>query len=372
VDVTIEAGIAAIKRGDAAGAEAIFRRILAAEPSRAQALHGLGKALQDQKQLEQSLLAFEAAGQAESTPHLGAYHAGLVRLLMGDHAGGWPGWEARRLLPGLGFAQLHLPFWQGGPIPGARLLILAEQGIGDVVQFARFLPAVAARSGAAVTFGCAPPLHLLLQPFCRAHGITAVTGQVDPSAFDQVAWIGSLAHLLGEPPASWGALVPYLRAEPARAAMWRRRRPRGARCVGLCWEGRATHPQDAQRSLPPAALLPLAGQGALTVGLQRPPLRGTPPEALLDMDWGPDMTDLADTLAMLSVLDAVVTVDTSIAHMAGALGVPCWVLLPWVPDWRWGLHGEATPWYPGMTLLRQTQAGDWTGPVARAAAALRA
>jgi len=372
VDATIEAGIAAIKRGDAAGAEAIFRRILAAEPSRAQALHGLGKALQDQKRLEQSLLAFEAAGQAESTPHLGAYHAGLVRLLMGDHAGGWPGWEARRLLPGLGFAQLHLPFWQGGPIPGARLLILAEQGIGDVVQFARFLPAVAARSGAAVTFGCAPPLHLLLQPFCRAHGITAVTGQVDPSAFDQVAWIGSLAHLLGEPPASWGALVPYLRAEPARAAMWRRRRPRGARCVGLCWEGRATHPQDAQRSLPPAALLPLAGQGALTVGLQRPPLRGTPPEALLDMDWGPDMTDLADTLAMLSVLDAVVTVDTSIAHLAGALGVPCWVMLPWVPDWRWGLHGEATPWYPGMTLLRQTQAGDWTGPVARAAAALRA
>jgi hypothetical protein len=372
VDVTIEAGIAAIKRGDAAAAEAIFRRILAAEPSRAQALHGLGKALQDQKQLEQSLLAFEAAGQAESTPHLGAYHAGLVRLLMGDHAGGWPGWEARRLLPGLGFAQLHLPFWQGGPIPGARLLILAEQGIGDVVQFARFLPAVAARSGAAVTFGCAPPLHLLLQPFCRAHGITAVTGQVDPSAFDQVAWIGSLAHLLGEPPAAWGALVPYLRAEPARAAMWRRRRPRGARCVGLCWEGRATHPQDAQRSLPPAALLPLAGQGALTVGLQRPPLRGTPPEALLDMDWGPDMTDLADTLAMLSVLDAVVTVDTSIAHLAGALGVPCWVMLPWVPDWRWGLHGEATPWYPATTLLRQAKAGDWAGPVARAASALRA
>jgi hypothetical protein len=360
----LAAGLDALARGDAVAAEQQFRACLASDGDAPDALHGLGKALLDQAGLAEAEAAFAAALRIEGPGGRAAYHLGLLRLLQGDHAAGWPGWEARGAV--LGFPRLAAPLWDGTPMgPGSRLLILGEQGFGDVIQFARLLPAAARRCGAAVTFGCAPPLQALLEPFCRAQGIACVTGRVDPARFDRALWLCSLPALLGSAPIV--ATSAYLEAPPAQVATWRRRRPAGLRCIGVVWEGRASHPQDAQRSLKPEALAPLAAlPGTLLVGMQRPPLRRAPPQGLLAMDWGADVEGFDAAAAMLAALDGLVTVDTALAHLAGALGLPAVVLLPHVPDWRWGMTGEATPWYPSLRLARQPAPGDWAGALARA------
>jgi hypothetical protein len=218
-----------------------------------------------------------------------------------------------------------------------------------------------------------PPLQRLLAPLARAAGVEVAQGpQLDSAGFARLVHVCSLPALLGLPPAGFAAPVPYLAAEAGAVAAWRRRRPARQRCLGLCWEGRATHPQDARRSLAPALLRPLLDLPRIAlVGLQRPPLR-RPAEGLLDLDWGPDIGDFADTAAMLLALDGLVTVDTALAHLAGAMGLPTVVLLPWVPDWRWGTAGDRSLWYPSLRLARQPAPGDRAGAVARAMALLAA
>jgi len=364
----------ALARGEPAAAVALFRQAIEQAPRLGPAWHGLGKALMDDQRFVEAEAAFRQAAEVEADPALGEYHIGLLRLLQGDHAGGWPGWEARLRMPAPDRPRIDLPLWDGGPLKGRRLLILNEQGYGDVIQFARFLPAAAARAGqgAQVTFGCVAPLHPLLAPFCARAGIEAVTGRIEPGRHDCLAWVCSLPALLGIAAAEAIPAAPYLAAAPERVAVWRRRRPRRPACIGLVWEGRSSHPQDAERSIAPDLLAPLAAlPGSILVGLQRPPLGRAPPTGLLEMDWGPDITDFAEYAAMLAALDAVVTVDTAPAHLAGALGRPGLVLLPRVPDWRWGLGAPATPWYGRLRLVRQLRPGDWSGPIAEAAAILR-
>ncbi|UPY37230.1 glycosyltransferase family 9 protein [Sediminicoccus sp. KRV36] len=196
-----------------------------------------------------------------------------------------------------------------------------------------------------------------------------VTGRLSLDGFSHVAHVGSLPLLLRVAEAAPRG-EPWLTADSERTATWRRRRPAAQRTVGLCWEGRASHPQDARRSLPLHLLQRLVLPGTLLTGLQRPPLRAVPPESFLAMDWGPDVMDFAEAAAMLTALDALVTVDTAMAHLAGALGRPAVVLLPWVPDWRWGLSGERTPWYPSLRLARQPRPGDWLGAWAQVGALL--
>ncbi len=361
--------IASLEQGDAEAAERGFRDVLAERPDEARALQGLGMALHDQCRLDEAEQVFRAAEAVDRVPALARYHVGLLHLLRGDMAAGWPGWEERLAVPSFGHPQVPLPRWRGEPAPGKRLLVLAEQGYGDCIQFARYLPWVVRRSGARVTFGCPPPLVGLMRPFGDRHGFAAVTGKVSPGDFDLVASVCSLAGI----EAAEADSAPYLHAGAEATSTWRRRRPARQLCVGLCWEGRASHPQDGLRSLDPALLLPLAGlPGVVTVGMQRPPLRRPAAQALLQMDWGPDIADFATAAAMLAALDVLVTVDTVLAHLAGALGVPALVLLPRVPDWRWRLTGETTGWYPSLRLLRQPSRGDWSSSIAAAAALLRA
>ena len=263
----LAAGLGALKANDPVTAEDFFRSVLRQSPDDVSALHGLGKALHDQARLDEAIAVFEQAASRGADAPRARYHLGLLRLLLGDYKAGWQGWEERRSV--LNFPKLPIPLWNGGPMPGHRLLLLGEQGFGDVIQFARFLPNAAQRSGAKVTFGGAPPLLPLLEPFCVKHGITALTGKLNPTAFDAYAWVGSLPYLLG---ATSGDATAYLSPDPERVAAWRRRRPRQALCVGLCWEGRASHPQDAQRSIAPEVLHPLFERSDITlVGLQAPP-----------------------------------------------------------------------------------------------------
>lgn len=361
--------IAALERGDAEAAENGFRLVLTSRPKDSRAWQGLGMALHDQQRFDEAEQAFRAAEPVDPVPALARYHVGLLHLLRGDMVAGWRGWEERLAVPSFGHPQIALPRWRGEPAPGKRLLVLAEQGFGDCIQFVRYLPWVVRRSGARVTFGCPPPLFELMRPFGSRHGLEVVTGKVSPGDFDLVASVCSLAGI----EAAEATEAPYLRTAAEAMATWKRRRPARQLCVGLCWEGRASHPQDGLRSLDPALLLTLARlPDVILIGMQRPPLRRPAADALLQMDWGPDIADLAAAAAMLAALDVLVTVDTVLAHLAGALGVPALVLLPWVPDWRWGIEGEATAWYPSLRLLRQPSRGDWTGPIAVAAARLQA
>ncbi|MFM7423056.1 MAG: tetratricopeptide repeat protein [Alphaproteobacteria bacterium] len=364
----LAAGLGALKANDPVTAEDFFRSVLRQSPDDVSALHGLGKALHDQARLDEAIAVFEQAASRGADAPRARYHLGLLRLLLGDYAAGWQGWEERRSV--LNFPRLPIPLWNGNPMPGRRLLLLGEQGFGDVIQFVRFLPDAVQRSGAQVTFGCAPPLLPLLDPFCVEHGISALTGKINPAAFDAYAWVGSLPSLLG---AASGCARAYLIADTGSIAVWRRRRPRQMRCIGLCWEGRATHPQDTQRSMAPELLRPLFEHADITlVGLQVPPITRPAPAQSLGMDWGPDITDFGTAAAMIAALDLLVTVDTAMAHLAGALGVPALVLLPHVPDWRWGISGEKSIWYASLRLFRQQHPGDWSAPVAAVTAALAA
>ena len=274
-----------------------------------------------------------------------------VYLGQGNFSRGWPLYEARRAAQD--DEQIAAPplanEWQGEPLPGRRLLVWPEQGYGDQIQFARFVPELAAR-GADVTLVAPPPLSALFEGL----GVRVVekAAETELPAPDYWTFLLSTPLHLGVRLETLSA-APYLAAPAGRRAQWAGFAPRGG--VGVVWQGRAT--PNPHRSLPSRDLLqPLADAGAHLVDLQPEP--------------GADFADLA---AVMEQLDLVVTIDTAAAHLAGALGKPCWLLLPWyMADWRWMQGRDDSPWYGSVRLFRQRAHGDWRGVVAEVAAAWRA
>ncbi|HEY1411559.1 MAG TPA: glycosyltransferase family 9 protein, partial [Rhodopila sp.] len=185
--------------------------------------------------------------------------------------------------------------------------------------------------------------------------------------------LSSLPYLFRTQPDSIPVPVPYLKAEPARIAYWKQRLdetlPAGVKRIGLAWTGRPTHPNDRRRSMPLAQLAPLAGAGqAAFVSIQKPmPARDQETLARFPgmTDLADDLTDFGETAALMENLDLIITVDTSMGHLAGALGKPCWILIPKAADWRWMLEREDSPWYPSVRLFRQQKPGAWDGPINR-------
>lgn len=248
------------------------------------------------------------------------YALGISRLARGDYAAGWPLYEARTELKGSpGRPRLSFPEWQGEPV--SSLLILPEQGLGDMIQFARYAPLLVAR-GVRVTLGCHPPLSRLFAPLGAE--ILPIDGQVSLAPHDAWVLIGSLPRLVGTIPGE-----PYIPGASAGLG------------VGVVAQGNPRHPGDAERSL--------CGRDA---------------ERLLAMgrDLSPAATgarDLEDTAQIIRGLAEVIAVDTSVAHLAGAMGKPVTLLLPHRSDWRWGREGERSVWYPSMRLIRQRRPGEW-------------
>ena len=266
------------------------------------------------------------------------------------------------------------PSWRGEDPKGRTILLHAEQGLGDGIQFVRYA-AMLRRMGARVIVECDDALARL---FATLDGVERVVRRSDPTPpHDAWAALMSLPHLLGTTLATIPAEVPYLRAEPELAERWRTRLATTAGLrVGLVWAGNPDFGHDPQRSVPLAALLPLMTvEGVSFFGLQKGGGRreldgwqGRLPPCFTDL--GDEIGDFADTAAILANLDLVVCVDTAVAHLAGALGRPVWTLLRDVGDWRWLDRGERTPWYPTMRLFRQERPGSWDSVVAGVGAAL--
>jgi hypothetical protein len=247
------------------------------------------------------------------------------------------------------------------------VLLHAEQGFGDTIQFARYVPLLAA-SGAKVMLEVQPELTALMASLEGAATVIA-RGAAPPQQFDVHCPLGSLPLAFKTEPATVPADIPYLSADDEHLAKWSARisaleRPR----IAIAWAGNPSHLNDRNRSIAFAKLAPLLSIAARFVSIQRDvggedaiPLAGESGVANL----GSELENFADTAAVIALCDLVIAVYTAVAHLAGAMGRPLWMLLPFAPDWRWTLDGETSPWYPTARLFRQTSLGDWDGVIAR-------
>ncbi len=403
-------------RGDVAGAEALAREVLARNPRDAQMLIIFGRTLYDRGQVHDAERAFRAATEvapdsadAWTNRNVVAQHLGNVAeaiaageraiacapddpethlnlamsyLIGGDFARGWEqfAWRLRGAKSRLAHPYLdRLPAWDGTAIPGRRLVISRDQGLGDFILHARFFADVKRRSEAHVTLEAPSELRELIADapvddvfFGRSDGARA-------ERFDAHVALGSIVHALGVDDAYLRRVpVPYLRADPARVVAFRERfAAHGApRTVGIVWAGSPGHGSDRFRSCglaPFGALADLPGIGwvSLQKGAREADLADAPAGMTIDA-LGPDLGSFADTAAAIAALDLVISVDTSVAHLAGALGFPVWTLLGFESYWLWRTERADTPWYPSMRLFRQDGIDRWDGVFMRVRAALAA
>ena len=352
-----------------------------AEPERAEIYNSLGFVHARSARPAEALKWYERAVREQPDYAQAHFNLGMMRLLLGDYARGWSEyawrWKTGQFTP---FAAPQ-PRWDGREIPDQTLLLHTEQGAGDAIQFARYVP-LAARRCKRVVLVC--PDHLM-QVFTALDGIAELRppGEFKVKDFDTWLPLMDLPQVFGSTLENLPADVPYLDLEllrrrrggtallPAPSAQAREREPMR---IGLVWAGSPTHANDARRSCRLDDLVPLLRTPGCTffslqIGDRSADLRDLPPDVKL-VDLAPQLKDYADTAIALGELDLLISVDTSVAHLASALNRPTWVLLADVPDWRWGVAGERTAWYPSMRLFRQTQARDWSGPVARMRALL--
>lgn len=279
-----------------------------------------------------------------------------LRLLRGEIPDAWNDYSWRWRRPGAQRARFAQPEWNGEPLPDATLLIYSEQGLGDTIQFCRFIERAAALVGRVVVLA-PPPLARLLDGVAGIAQLVAA-GSALPE-FDRHIPLMDLPRVLSAGLADIGCRVPYVKA-PGDPKLRRRVQLAGFR-VGIVWAGNPAHDNDSQRSVTLDRFLPLLRHPEVRlIGLQKG-ARAEDAAAFADLlpNLGDALTDMGATAAVLEELDLVITVDSAVAHLAGALGRPVWMLTPYAPDWRWGGLGEDTPWYPTMRLLRQPAPGDW-------------
>jgi Flp pilus assembly protein TadD len=363
-------------RGEPHAALAVFEAASATTLDHPTVQLGLGGALHDLGRLRDAVAAFRRAQALD--PDNGEAHRSeaLSLLLDGDFAAGWAKWEWRWRTPDMELRRRDEAPWQGDDLGGRTILLYAEQGLGDTIQFARYAPLVAARGGRVILQAQRPLLDLLRS--LGGVGELVAARQTAPR-FDVQAPLLSLPGILGTRLETIPAIVPYLTAEPTRVARWAERIDATAgRRVGLVWAGNPRHWRDRMRSLPTRQLLKLLTHGStpddtrwfsLQVGAAAADLATLAPARVIDL--APLLTDFAETAAAIMTLDLVISVDTSVAHLAGALGKPVWLLLPFSPDYRWLLGRADSPWYPTMRLFRQPSPGAWEPVIADVAAALR-
>jgi tetratricopeptide (TPR) repeat protein len=358
-------GIVHGERAEFAQAADSYRRALALKPDDPEIIYNLGIALLKQQEVGEAIAHFERA--IAMRPDYGEAHhnRSAALLLSNDYGQGLAEYEWRFRSRDFPPARFRWPRWDGSSLDGKTIVLCAEQGLGDTIQFVRYAPMVRQR-GARVIVECQAPLHAIL---ARTQGIDAWMSPADsPPTADCCAPLMSLPYLLGTTYATIPAEIPYVFADPERVTHWRERVGEiDGYKVGIVWQGNNQCPGDSWRSIPLRDFAPLAAvAGVRLVNLQKgagieqlDALR----ESWRVVDFGPQLDTAAgafmDTAAVMQNLDLVITCDTAAAHLAGAMGLPVWVALPFVPDWRWGLARADTPWYPSMRLFRQSRWGQW-------------
>ncbi len=353
-----------------------LEQVIKAEPEKAEAYNFLGCLFSRLRRPQRAIENYEHAIQLQPNYAQAHFNLGIALLQTGDYKRGfveydWR-WKTAQFTP---FRCPH-PKWDGRPIPDQTLLIHTEQGAGDAIQLARYVPLAAERCKQLVLVCRAD----LIPIFATIPGIAQLreAGQIEVSEFDTYAALLSLPQVLDATLETIPAEVPYVDGEAIR----RRKKagsvldlePSSRPKVGIVWAGSPTHQNDRRRSCPLKEFVPVLGTAGIDFySLQKGPqceeLAQLPPEIKVQ-DLEPKLGDFGDTAVVVGQLDLVISVDTSVAHLAGALGKPVWTLLSYVSDWRWLLEGEETPWYPTMRLFRQSEPGDWAGVMERVAGAL--
>jgi tetratricopeptide (TPR) repeat protein len=353
-------------------AERVLNEAVRARPDLATTYNNLGNVLQDMGRYDEAIAAFAKALALKPDYADAKFNQGFLLLARGDLIEGWSCYEARLRRPGLlpdpGYIQ---PNWDGSDLNGRTILLHAEQGFGDTIQFVRYAPMVRDRGGHVLLL-CPRPLHRLFQGRLV---IEKVLGAQDSlPEFDVQCPLLSLPGRFETSLQTIPAPIPYLAADENLKAQWLARLSRepGRLKVGIAWAGNPTHQKDKHRSMPLEALDPLARfkDEVRFISLQKGEAGGRNQERLDLVDWTGELNDFADTAALIANLDLVIAVDTAVAHLAGAMGKPVWLLLAIPTDWRWLLDRSDSPWYPTARLFRQPTRGDWQTPVNQLADAL--
>jgi tetratricopeptide (TPR) repeat protein len=343
-----------------------FDRALDLRPNFVGALDNKASTLSEIQRFDEAFMVYRHMKRIDPENAEPDWNVALIQLRTGDFEAGWAGREARWKIPSFSagyYPEFSEPAWFGAePIGGKTILLCSDEGLGDAIQLARYVPMVAAR-GAQVILVVPDPLCTLLS------GLTGVS-QCLPKlpgalpAFDFHCPLSRLPLAFGTRLDTIPAGTSYLPAPAAsRVQGWEARLgPHTKLRVGLVWSGRPTHANDHNRSIPLRMISRILNVGATFVSLQKEP-RPDDRAALLErseiVDLTADLTNFAETAALISCLDLVITVDTSVAHLAGALGCPTWILLPHTPDYRWLLDRDDSPWYPTVRLFRQSKARDY-------------
>jgi tetratricopeptide (TPR) repeat protein len=353
------------------------QRAVELQPGYAEGFNNLGSMLRSMHRIDEACEAFRRAIALEPDFALAEFNLGTTRLLAGNYGEGWAGYSRHAQVAGTQAPGPADSKWAGQPIPGKRLLAYDDQGFGDAIQFVRFLPKCREQSRARISLRCAPRLVRLFSTVAGVDEIIPNSAPLPP--FDFHAALADLPRLFGVTLEAGLGSVPYLSA-PANSrspAVERVRSfPAAGVRVGVVWQGNRLQTLDVVRSCPlekfrllfqteRVSFFSLQLDDAERQQIARLGLR----ERVVDL--GGLLGDFADTAAVLAELDLLIAVDTAVAHLAGAMGRPCWTLLCHTPDWRWHLDRSDSPWYPSMRLFRHPRWGDWDAVVADVAAELR-
>ena len=397
-------GFALAKLGDLGAAEGAYREALARAPNDPGARQAMGLFLQESDRLEEaepylqsvvdrhsdSIMTLMALGYVQMglmkldqasvqmnriiglrpDAARARWNRGVISFLKGDFIAGTEDFEHRVAAGVAPERAFDMPRWTGEPLNGRTIFVHGEQGMGTAIQLARYVPLIAERGGR-VALETSVPLERLFQSLAGAAALVPV-GAPTPKA-DVYAPLFSMPHIFGTRLGTIPAAIPYLSVPEALRRQWRSAIADGEEFrVGIAWAGNPVHANDRNRSMALNALAPLFSVPnvrffSLQVG-QRSDEAAAFGQRLVDLSGR--LSDFADTAALIEALDLVIAVDTAVVHLAGALGRPAWVLLPFAPDWRWLLDREDTPWYPTLRLFRQPRRGDWTPVVERVRAEL--
>ena len=351
---------------DFEGAVACYRRAVEINPRFADAWSNLGTSLHHSGRYEDAMYALRRAIALDPNNPNAHSGLGILLLMRGDFAEGWSEYEWR-----LQSTEVRLPYkpqrpWQGESLAGRHIYINAEQGFGDTMQFARYVPLVATRAGK-VTFRVQQGLAGLLRESLKGVDVLGDRAPAVTNADCESALL-SLPYLFGTRLETIPASMPYLFANPDEAARWKARYRDSSFKVGIVWAGNPEHVNDRRRSIPleqlaPLFALPGVSFTSLQVGPRADDLKAHPEFRIADV--AKELVGFAATAALINALDLVITIDSAVSHLAGGLGKPTWLLTPWVSDWRWLLEREDNPWYPTMRLFRQIEGETWPAVIER-------